>query len=133
MVVAPPRFVPKALMRRPAEFGQDPEAEWRAARNLTEASLMAHAYWQHLAACVINERLRDSGASRKELAQALGVGTRMLGSKLNGTFPAASDELFRWALAFNDVSILPPPVNRVADVLPKARGKHSYKRLGLHF
>jgi hypothetical protein len=120
-------------MRRPAEFGQDPEAEWRAARNLAEASLMAHAYWQHAAACVINERLSDSGASRKELAAALGVGTRMLRAKLTGTFPATADEIFRWALAFNDISILPPPVERVADVLPPARGEHRYKRLGPRF
>jgi hypothetical protein len=120
-------------MRRPADFGQDPEAEWRTARNLAEASLLALAYWQHLAACVINDRLRDSGASRKELAAALGVGTRMLGPKLNGTFPATADELFSWALAFDDVSVLAPPANRVADVLPPARGRHSYKRLGLHF
>jgi hypothetical protein len=132
-VVAPPRFVPKALIRRPAEFGRDPDAEWRTARNLTEASLLAHAYWQHLAACVINERLTDSGITRTELAGALDISPRMLGSKLNGNFPATSDELFRWALAFNDVSILPPPADRAADILPPARGEHRYKRLDPRF
>lgn len=131
--MAPPRFVPKTLMRQPAEFGQDPDAEWRAARNLTEASLLAHAYWQHLASCVINERLMDTGVTRRELADALGVGTRMLGSKLAGTFPATADELFRWALAFNDVSVLPPPADRVSDILPPARGQHHFKRLGPRF
>lgn len=46
----PPRFHPRDFMIDPAEFGEDPDALWKAGTSFTETCQIAAAYAQHLAA-----------------------------------------------------------------------------------
>ena len=126
----PPRFQPNTLLVRPDLFGRDPDAVWEAATNAEEASLLAEAYWQHLAAIVVRKHLAARTMTQHEAAPLLGLSAGMLSAKPTSRYPATPAELFRWAFVFDDVSILPPAADTVAGLLPpRARGgrKHRYQ------
>lgn len=127
--MADPRFQPNSLLVRPPLFGHDPDALWIAATDAGEAALLAEAYWQHLAAIVVRKHLDARTMTQREAAPLLGLSPGMLSAKLTGRYPATPAELFRWAFVFDDVSILPPPADTVAGLLPpRTRGgrKHRY-------
>ena len=116
----------------PSQFGIEPDPIWYAATNLLEAGRLVEAYWQHKAAIVVRERIASSALTQKDIAAQLGISVGMLSGKLNGRYPLGSDELFRWALAFDDVTLLPPSPDDVSQLLPARtanRKHHRFDRL----
>jgi len=110
----------------PFQFGLEQEPIWYAAANLLEAGRLVEAYWQHRAVIVVRDRIASSALTQKDIAAQLGTSGGMLSGKLNGRYPLGGDELFRWTLAFDDVTLLPPSVDDVSLLLPTrtAEGKH---------
>jgi hypothetical protein len=116
------RRTPRSHLVDHTQFGINPDAEWRPASELEpdELAALIHAYWQHLAACSIRERF--GRRSMQDVARQLygrlvtfGLtdtavrGHEHIARLLNGTAAAPTHQLFNWAIALEDISILPQP------------------------
>jgi len=92
-----PSFVPRELLVRPHEFGQDPDALWRYAEDEPGAILLHRAGEQHELARVINLTLALGNFSIPDLASSLHVWREGLWRKLTGAIPTTETDLIRWA------------------------------------
>jgi hypothetical protein len=98
-------------------FGRDPSAPWRPAEHLDDAARIASAYTQHLVACAVTAELHRRGQTRAGLAARVGVRADNLRRKLAGEYWVTVDDLPRWVLALEDVTLLPTP-QAIGDLLP---------------
>jgi hypothetical protein len=68
--------------------------------------MVVSAYWQHLAVCTLRERYPVQLA--ESVAERLGRDNLVyLRRQLSGEYRVSVDELIGWAIAFNDISLLP--------------------------
>lgn len=110
------RIHPRVYLRDPALFGRDPEALWHQPANRDELALVIGAYWQHLAICTV--RAMYPVRSLEELARRLGTDNLVyLRRRFAGDFRVPINELCTWAIAFDDVSLL-PQFESAADLYP---------------
>lgn len=112
-----PRPSPRDALLDARLFGRDPLAPWRAARDLEETARFARAYTQHLVSCAVAAELHRTGQTRERLAGRVGSNADILRRKLVGEYWASPEDITKWVLMLDDVTLLPAPQN-VAELLP---------------
>lgn len=112
-------------------FGRDPQATWHAARDLEDAARLARAYTQHLVSCAVSAELHRTGWTRERLAARLASNADILRRKLVGEYWASPEDIAKWVLVLDDVTLLPAPQN-VAELLPPTGpdDSHRYQQSG---
>lgn len=96
-------------------FGHDPAASWHPIGAGDDPVEVIAAYWQHLAVCVL--RATYGHLLLDELDRRLPNSRDHLQAQVVGRFAVRTNDLIRWALAFDDVTVL-PTVDRVDDLYP---------------
>lgn len=91
-----PSFVPRDLLQHPEDFGVEVDAEWKLARTLGEAALLARAIEQHQLAVALKRKLRHARQHTPKLAEVLGTRRETLWRKLTGENPATENDLIIW-------------------------------------
>ena len=99
-------WVPRSFLENPDEFGKVDLPSHRAPADIEEAGQMIASIAQHRAAYVLSSH-RRSGLSVRDLAERTGTTEGYLSGQLNGRYPAGFDDIARWALAVQDLSVLP--------------------------
>jgi hypothetical protein len=103
----------------PALFGRDAGALWKPLEDALSLSKTVHAYWQHLFACAARDML-ESKEPRLAASKAAAVlldawGLNKSGAdrsvylerQLSGEYWIDVQETLLWAVAFEDVTLLP--------------------------
>jgi hypothetical protein len=101
-----PAWVPREFFDDPESFGTDGFVRPRPPEDLQEAGAVASSLAQHLAALVVADH-RRAGLTVKEMAERLGTDHGYLGGQLSGRYPAGYEDLARWAIVLDDVTVLP--------------------------
>lgn len=101
-----PAWVPRDHLQDPAAFGIDPAATYRQPADIAVAGEFMASVAQHRAALVVRTH-RSAGVTVRELARRLGTDEGYLSGQLTGRYPAGLDDLARWAIALDDISVLP--------------------------
>jgi hypothetical protein len=103
----------------PALFGRDAAALWNLAENPQHLARMVHAYWQHLFSCAVRDKLEamapSLAASRTASALLTDWGVTPAGvdrsvyleRRLSGEYWMDVQQTLMWAVAFEDVTLLP--------------------------
>lgn len=88
-------------------FGESEEAQWRRPADIQEAGQLAAVIAQHRAALVVNAYRRSRHLEVQELAERIGDDRGWLSGQLSGRYIANFDDLARWAVALDDITLLP--------------------------
>jgi hypothetical protein len=116
VAVRSPAWVPRDFLENPDEFGIVSSPDAREAAGILEAGQRAMSLAQHQAALVIKAKRDNGTTSVTALAEAVGVSDGYLSGQLTGRYVANLDDLVRWAIVLDDVTLLP-----VFDSLDKLR------------
>lgn len=107
---------PRRFLVDPSRYGHDPAAPWRPLSPGDDHAEVIAAYWQHLALCTLREkspvRLVDVVAERLGKANVV-----YLRRQVSGEYRVRFEELIRWVIAFDDITLL-PQVGKLADLYP---------------
>ena len=99
------RVSPRALMRNSADFSHDVSGLWLPLAD-TPLEYVLGAYWHHLVARAVREKFAVQPI--EELARSLGVTNLVyLRRQFAGEYRVSIEELCLWAIALDDVSVLP--------------------------
>lgn len=115
----PPRFHPRDFMVDPGQFGEDPDVLWKAGTSFAETCQIAAAYGQHLASFEVRRALDERGQTAEWLAGQLGQNAVQVRRKLDGDYPALTEDIAAWALATETVEVVFAP-GSLPDLLPPA-------------
>lgn len=97
---------PRRFLMDPSLFGTDPAALWRPLEPDDHAPEQIAAYWQHLAVCTLREMFPTQLVD--ELSSRLGKDNVVyLRRQVAGEYRISVEDLIGWALAFDDVTLLP--------------------------
>lgn len=109
------RGEPRRFLADPSRFGNDPATPWDPPEGADRTEVIA-AYWQHLAACVVRAKFGPTAA--EELARRLGrESSSHLRRQLTGVYRVRFEDLITWAVALDDITVLPRP-DTIADLWP---------------
>ena len=105
-------------MDPPTAFGKDGvEAVWRAPASDEELGQVLAAHYLHQVSIEVMLALKGARMTRKELAERLGENAANVRRKLNGEYPATLEDILRWAVALDEVLVLPAP-GSVGELFP---------------
>lgn len=107
MVVRQQAWNPLDFIVDKQHFGESEDARWRRPTDMREAGQLAAVIAQHRAALVVNAHRRAHHLEVQELAERIGSDRGWLSGQLSGRYIANFDDLARWAIAVNDVALLP--------------------------
>ena len=116
------RYRPRDLLIYPREFGRNLDAVWDTDKvKETRREIVAAAYFQHVAACLVYAKGKPEKKRVEKLAARVNVNADTFRRKLFGESPARFDELLAWAYEFG-VDVL-PSISSMSDVWPSYIGK----------
>lgn len=108
------RREPRRFLIDPTQFGRHPDARWRAYPDRERVEVM-EAYIQHLAICELRSIFGHNLDT--ELARLTGDAPTYLRRRLSGEYRTTITDIYTWALAAGDISII-PPIDSIDDLLP---------------
>jgi hypothetical protein len=99
------RVTPRALMQDSADFSHNANGLWLPLA-ATPLEHVLGAYWHHLVACTVREKFAVQPV--EELARSLEVTNLVyFRRQFTGEYRVSIEQLCLWAIALDDVSVLP--------------------------